>query len=229
MVSRALMAVWTFLDACLLAAGGVAVAFAMIWRKPDIMMNMVISDGNLTSGLILGIVLLITFAFSVGAIVQRNHVTIGLVILNYLLIIDALGVLIIGTFVWIYTLRERDNFHDVYSKVPQSTRVFIQDKFSCCGYFNGSDLVEPSNFCNPTQISFINALDPSDVNNSKMFCVTPITAFADVTLNDIFTTIYGFMAIAICLLLATLCVINMRKEDERFKRIDAKRGGRGFV
>ena len=64
---------------------------------------------------------------------------------------------------------------------------------------------------------------------------------------------FGFMAIAIALFLASVCVINMvskinftitrrftdydttffarsqRMEEERFKRIDAKRGGRGFV
>ncbi|ESK87532.1 tetraspanin pls1 family [Moniliophthora roreri MCA 2997] len=229
MVSRALMGVWAFLDFCLLGSGIIAVAFSVLWRKPDTLMNMVLSNGNLTSGMALGIALLITFLFSVGAIVQRNHVTIGLVILNYLLILDGLAIIIIGTFVWVATLRERDDFHIVYSRVPTSARVFIQEKFSCCGYFNGSDLNEPSTFCNPTQTSFINALDPNDVNNSKFFCVTPVTNFADVTLNNIFTTIYGFMAVVLCLLLATLCVINMRKEEERFKRIDAKRGGKGFV
>ncbi|KAF9257800.1 tetraspanin [Marasmius fiardii PR-910] len=229
MVSKGLMAVWTFLDVCLLAAGAVSIALSFVWRKQDILMNMVLSKADLNAGLALGILLLITFFFSVGAIVQRNHVTIGLVILNYLLIFCAIGIVIIGTFVWVFTLRERDNFHKIYSEVPSTTRAFIQDKFSCCGYFNGSDLVEASTFCNPTQISFISALDPSDVNNSKFFCVTPVTKFADVTLNNIFTTVYGFMAIVLGLLLASLCVINMRKEEERFKRIDAKRGGRGFV
>jgi hypothetical protein len=223
------MAVWTFLDACLLVAGAISIAFSFVWRKPDLLMNMVLSNADLTAGLALGILLTLTFLFSVGAIVQRNHVTIGLVILNYLLILCAIGIIIIGTFVWVYTLRERDNFHEVYTQIPASTRVFIQDKFSCCGYFSGSDLVEPSNFCNPTQISFISSLDPSDVNNSQFYCVTPVTKFADMTLNNIFTTVYGFIAIVLGLLLASLCVINMRKEEERFKRIDAKRGGRGFV
>jgi len=37
------------------------------------------------------------------------------------------------------------------------------------------------------------------------------------------------MAIVIGLGMATWCVINKRLEEERFKRIDAKRGGRGFV
>ena len=65
------------------------------------------------------------------------------------------------------------------------------------------------------------------------FCVTPITTFADTTLNDIFTwvrkrnrynkkltlwsrTIYGFMAIVLCLLLATLCVIKKAGNPLKF-------------
>jgi hypothetical protein len=81
-----------------------------------------------TAGLVLGIALLITFAISIGAIVQRNYITIGLVILNWTLIIDALGIVIIGTFVWFMTLRERDNFHHVYALQTPQTRIAIQDK-----------------------------------------------------------------------------------------------------
>jgi hypothetical protein len=37
------------------------------------------------------------------------------------------------------------------------------------------------------------------------------------------------MAIVLSLFLASMCVIKRRQEEERFKRIDSKRGGRGFV
>jgi hypothetical protein len=64
---------------------------------------------------------------------------------------------------------------------------------------------------------------------------------------DLVPQVYGYMAVILCLLLASLCVIkkvtsipfkcqsqqlnfnSQRQEDERFKKIDAKRGGRGFV
>lgn len=62
----------------------------------------------------------------------------------------------------------------------------------------------------------------------------------------ILSQVYGYMAIVLCLLLVSLCVIKkvtssyldcysaihfdlQRQEDERFKKIDAKRGGGGFV
>jgi len=224
MVSRVLIGVWVALDILLLAAGAVALALSIVWRTPNILMNMVLSSTDLTAGTVLGVALIVTFVISVGAIIQRNHVTIGLVILNYALLMDAIGILIIGTFVWFFTLQERANFHKLWLNATPVTRLTLQDKFKCCGYFNGTDLAEIGGFCESQD--FINGLSPNVATN---FCVTPVTGFADFTLNNIFTTVYGFMAIVLCLLLASLCVIKKRREDERFKKIDAKRGGRGFV
>jgi len=178
----------------------------------------------------LGISLLITFVFSIGAIVQANHVTIGLVILNYMLLVDSIIVLVIGTFVWFPTLTERAVFHKVWAGLSRDDRITLQDKFSCCGYFNASDIAEVGGtFCTQTQVDFLNALDLANDDNAHFFCVKPVTAFADVTLENVFSAIYGMMVPVLCLLLASISVIYKRKEDERFKKIDAKRGGRGFV
>jgi len=189
------------------------------------MVNMTFSPSDLDAGLIMGIAFLLTSAFSVGAIIQRNHVTIGLVILNWILIADAMIVLVVGTFVWFYTLRERSEFHTLYAKMQPSQRITIQDKFSCCGYFNASDLIEiGGSFCQNS--TFANSLNTTVASN---FCVSPITKEADSSLNEVFSTTYGFMAGIIGLFLSSLCVIKVRQEFERFRRIDAKRGGRGFV
>jgi len=224
MPSKQLMGTWVFFDIMLLAAGVVTVALSIVWGQPNIMLNMVFSKADLTGGMVLGIAYIITFVLSVGAIVQRNHVTGGLVALNWMLILDALATLIIGTIVWFFTLQERANFHHRWSLESPANRIVIQDKLKCCGYFNSSDLVEiGGSFCaNQTFVTTTN-------NATGNFCVGPITSFADTLLNDMFTMIYGFMAIVLGLFLASLCVIKMRQEEERFKKIDAKRGGRGFV
>lgn len=78
--------------------------------------------------MVVAIVLLATWALSIGAIVQPNHVTMGLVALNWMLIIDALVTLVAGTFIWMYTLQERANFHEVFSKQTPAIRIAIQDK-----------------------------------------------------------------------------------------------------
>lgn len=79
------------------------------------------------AGTVLGIALLITFAISIGAIVQRNHITFGLVILNWVLILDAIAVVIVGTYIWFFTLQERNNYFARYQSVPAETRVQLQD------------------------------------------------------------------------------------------------------
>ena len=71
--------------------------------------------------------MLVTFVISIGAIIQRNHVTIGLVILNHILVADAFVVGIVGSFIWFYTLRERNNFHLVWADATPATRIFLQD------------------------------------------------------------------------------------------------------
>jgi hypothetical protein len=223
MVSKKLIGAWAIIDLCLLACGAVVLAFSIIWRAPNVVMNMAFSNADLTAGTILGIALLATFAVSVFAIIQANHVTIGLIILNWMLVVDALGIVIIGTFVWFFTLTERENFHKVFAALSSAQRIEIQDHFKCCGYYGVNDLVEiGGSFCK--DMSVVQGLD-----KDTGFCVTHITNWADMSLNNVFTTIYGFMAVAIALFLATMCVIKKRQEDERFKKIDAKRGGRGFV
>jgi len=220
------MGVWAFLDFALLVAGAITITFSVLWRKPDLLMNMVFSPNDLTVGLGLGAVLIATFLISIGAIVQPNHVTVGIVILNCALVVDAIGVLVVGSFLWFFSLKERANFRVIYAAMSTTQQIAVQDKLSCCGYFNQTDLVQiGGKFC--ANQTFVDTLAPA--NMSAHWCVTPVTAFADYALNNTFTTIYGFMAIVLGLFLCSLCVIKVREEDERFKKIDAKRGGRGFV
>jgi len=213
------MGIWAFLDACLLAAGILAVTFSLIWRMPDLVRDITISHGDLNAGLVLGITYLVTFIFSVAAVLQPNHVVRGLAILNVLLIAVGAMTVAIGSFVWFFTLRERANFYTIWQAVTPNTRVSLQNTFSCCGYFNNTDFViTDSGFCADTA-NFVNSTA----------CVGPLTSAADYTLNNIFTSIYGFVSIIVLLFLMTACVINKRNEQERFRRIDEKRGGKGFV
>ncbi len=76
----------------------------------------------------MGVAFLLTSFLSVGAIIQRNHVMTGLVILNWVLIADAVMVLVVGTVIWFYTLRERAEFHTVYANLQSSQRITIQDQ-----------------------------------------------------------------------------------------------------
>ncbi|KAK7023887.1 25S rRNA adenine-N(1) methyltransferase [Favolaschia claudopus] len=223
MVSKGLMASWAFIDFLLLGAAGMSIALSIVWRAPDILMNMAISNEFLTAGLVLGIFLAFTFLVSLGAVVQPNHVVRGFVILNWLLLVDAIVVTVVGTMIWFFSLRQRNEFQLKWTALSANDRLTIQNDHSCCGYLSGAD-AEIGGFCGNT--TFVQGLA---ANVSTNFCVSPITAFTDYTLENTFTTIYGFMAVVLSLLVCSLCVIKKRQEEERFKKIDAKRGGRGFV
>ncbi|KAF7359393.1 hypothetical protein MSAN_01281900 [Mycena sanguinolenta] len=241
MVSKGLMASWAFIDFLLLGASGMSIALSIIWRAPSILMNMAISSEFLTAGMVLGIMLGVTFFVSLGAVVQRNHVTIGFVILNWFLIVDAIAVVVVGSMIWFFSLRQREEFQKKWTALPSQDRITLQDEFHCCGYFTAADAEIGGTFCQNS--TFADSLSPNVTTN---FCVTKITLFTDYTLENTFTTvrqpIYGYMAIVLSLLICSLCVIkkacivpnlivffSQRQEEERFKRIDAKRGGRGFV
>jgi hypothetical protein len=216
MASKKLLAAYGFFSFLLLAAGVLTIAFDAVWRGPNLMRNLIISTMDLNVGLVIGIMYIFTVAVSVGAIIQPTHVTRGLIILNWSLLVDAIVTVLAGTIIWFFTLRERNNFHTAFSHQSQANTQKIQDLLQCCGYFNNTDLTVSAGFCQSPAAT----VQP---------CVGPITNQADFTLNNIFSSIYGFMAIIISLFLASMCVIKVRMEEERFRKIDEKRGGRGFV
>ena len=56
MVSRKLLAVWTFFDLCLLSAGVLTVAMSIVWRAPNLLTNMVFTSAHLSGNLLLAFV-----------------------------------------------------------------------------------------------------------------------------------------------------------------------------
>ncbi|KAL6309060.1 hypothetical protein BKA93DRAFT_814971 [Sparassis latifolia] len=215
------MAVWGVFDFCLLGSGVLMLALSIVWREPNLMINIALSTMHLNAALILAILFIVTFVISIGAMVQKNPGILGFVVLNWALIVDAIATLVVGTIIWFYSLQERNNYYAVWKMQTNTTRVAVQNEFSCCGYFLPNDTAAIGGFC--VSDTFVNSLPTTSA------CVSHITAFADDMLQPIFTYIYFFMGIVLCLLLASLCVIKTRTEVERFRKIDAKRGGGGFV
>lgn len=55
-------------------------------------------------------------------------------------------------------------------------------------------------------------------------CVSPISSFANVFLDTIFTALFGMVGIDFVFVMATACLLKERKEMERFRHIDEKHG-----
>lgn len=215
MLSKRLILAWAFFTLCLMAAGIVTLVLSIVWRQPNLLRNLTFSNFDLTAGTVLGIILLGTSVLSIILIILRGKRP--LVLLNWLLLLDGIAILVIATFIWIFTLHERNNYHAVFGRQSNATKIMIQDTLKCCGYFNATDEVAFGGAFCPDQATAI------AVNS---LCVTPIVQFADKRLNNVFSTIYGFMAIVIGLFLSSMCIIKKRQESERFEKIDTKRASR---
>ncbi|KAF8303079.1 tetraspanin Pls1 family [Clavulina sp. PMI_390] len=217
MPSRSLNYIWAGLDFALLAAGIISIVFSVMWRNSTVLMNFILFDLNLTMGTILGVMFLLTFVISLFAITQRKPLTMGLKVLNWALVADSFAVLVIGSIIWFYSLKEPTNYQKVWIAQPENIQTQLQDMFSCCGYFNASNIALGGSFCGTNNATA----------SAQIGCETAVVHAADYAINNIFTTIYGFMAITLSLILASLCQINLRVEEDRFRRIDEKRGGQG--
>lgn len=211
--------VWAGLDFALLAAGAILIAFSIVWRAPDLLRDLIVNPMFLDAGMALGILFEISFLVSLFAITQRKPLVSGFKALNWTLIANSVAIIVVGSIVWFRTLTPINSNHQIWLAQTPAVQQQIQDKLHCCGYMFGNDTASIGGaFC----------VDETFANN-QTGCVSPLASFSDYTLNNTFTTIYGFMAITLSLFLASLCQINKRLEDDRFRRIDEKRGHRGFV
>ena len=129
--------------------------------------------------MVLGILYAVTFIISVGAIVQRNHVTIGLVMLNWLLILDTAFTVLFASVLWFRTLDEQVNFEKVWIAAPAQARLALQDQFKCCGYRNGTNVEIGGTVCSTFEVA-----------NASTGCMDPFTGEADNLLNQAFTCVY---------------------------------------
>ncbi|KAG8777416.1 phospholipid scramblase 1 [Ceratobasidium sp. 428] len=135
MPPKTLIGVWAGIDLALLLAGGICIAFSIIWRAPDLLRELVINTMDLNAGLGLGIMFAITFVVSIAAILTPKGTTGGLKALNWVLIADSVATIVIGSIVWFYTLQERKNFSEVWGQQSQDTLGRIQEQVRMITFF----------------------------------------------------------------------------------------------
>ena len=157
------------------------------------------------------IIMFLTFVLSVPALfMQRNRVWLKVHVAG--VIVAALMTLSIGLAIWYSTLEVHKNLTPVWMNQSSNVQSMLQQKFQCCGFTNPALFVKDST-C--TSAATAARLGP---------CVTPFGVFANQFLDIVFTTFFGFVAVDMMLLLSALCLIKDRKEKERYRLIDEKRG-----
>ncbi|GAA5858046.1 hypothetical protein JCM8547_006677 [Rhodosporidiobolus lusitaniae] len=225
----------------LFSSGVVLVVVSQVWRAETqegkqmgggTLRAMVLRGIDLTATTILGTTLMSILVPGLLGYVQgyrpgslQRREAKGLILFSWSLVAVMVATLAVASTEWFFTLREVDDFRRMWEAADGGTQMFLQDKHNCCGFFNASSaglLTQPSGFCAPFATPGGNA-------TSVQGCETPMLAFGDWFLNNVFTTIYGFTSIQFALFLTTLCLITSRRDDERVRLAWEKNGGRGFV
>jgi len=170
MLSKKLIGAWAFFDFCLMAAGVLSLTLSILWRRPNLLLNLTFSNLDLTctyytcldaghsllkaafpAGTVLGIVLLATFVLSLLVVMQRG--TSGLKILNWALLSNGIIILLIGTYIWIFTLHERNNYHAIFGGENNDTKILIQDTVR--RYFGLRFLIILTSLCSIAEVLWL--------------------------------------------------------------------------
>ncbi|POS72839.1 tetraspanin [Diaporthe helianthi] len=172
--------------------------------------NLLYQEFPLTAGIVNGVLVFITFAFTLPAIAMPTRGWLKLS--GYMLVVNAVFSVILGLYLWILTLRTRETLSPLWNAQPPKVQGLMQTTFACCGYFNSTS---PAFVTDPTC--------PSPAAASLMRgCAGPLSSFANVFIDNIFTAVFGMAGIDGVLILATACLLKDRKERERFRYIDSK-------
>ncbi|TLD22178.1 hypothetical protein PspLS_07882 [Pyricularia sp. CBS 133598] len=174
--------------------------------------NLLYQKFPLTAGIVNAIFIFITFLLTIPALSTPARG--WLKMSGYLVVVNALFSLVIGLFLWIMTLKTRDDLFPIWVQQTPQVQSLMEVSFKCCGYYNS------------TAPAFVtNQVCPSPAASALMRgCATPITSFANVFIDNIFTGVFGMCGIDGLLVIATACLLKDRKEQERFRHIDQKAG-----
>ncbi|KZS90874.1 hypothetical protein SISNIDRAFT_487892 [Sistotremastrum niveocremeum HHB9708] len=170
--------------------------------------------------LVLGVIVAATSLLSVPPLLQTSNSQSYLLLLNLWHVVELLILIIGGSIIWWGTLRERNEFWSVWQANGDFVRGIVQERFSCCGYWNNTDLsqVVPLGIC---ELAASTISVPS-TENMPPPCVNAFQAYGDSYLNGWSTAVYAFAAILCGQFMVTACMIADRKLLERFRKIDLK-------
>ncbi|KAK0615785.1 hypothetical protein B0T17DRAFT_355164 [Bombardia bombarda] len=175
--------------------------------------NLLYQRFPLTAGIANAVLVFITFLFTIPGLATpaRIWLKLGAVMAT----VCSLVSLVLGLYMWILTLKTKEEFAPLFMAQTNTVQELMQTAFNCCGYLNSSS---------PAFIT--DATCPSPAAAALMRgCATPITSFANIFVDDIFTAVFGMVGIDVVLIMATACLLKERKERERFRHIDEKAGG----
>lgn len=184
------LATYIAVDAVFVATGAIMLAFCLVVQ--NVMFETPIQGDQaardllyqrfpLTAGIVNSVFIFVTFLATIPGVIMptRGWLKLGV----YMTTVSALFSMIIGLYLWILTLKTKEDFFQLWITQSDAARDLMQTQFECCGYFNS------------TSPAFItDATCPSPAAAALMKgCAAPITSFANIFIDDIFTAVFGMV------------------------------------
>ncbi|KIV91445.1 hypothetical protein PV10_05984 [Exophiala mesophila] len=177
--------------------------------------HLLLDNTPLTATIVNAIFMYITFAVSLPALFIKTNRT-YLVAHCWGIVFSATFTLVIGLTIWFSTLETHKNLKPMWEAQSAETISMLQARFKCCGYDNPALFVRDDTCTTAATAARLGG------------CMIPFASFANRFLDIVFTSFFGFVAVDFLTLLAACCLIKDRKERQRYRLIDEKRGFGGI-
>ncbi|RGP59264.1 pls1 tetraspanin [Fusarium longipes] len=176
--------------------------------------NLLYQRFPLTAGIVNAIFILVTFAVTLPGLVMPTRSF--LKVSGYMVTVCSIFTMCVAVFLWVMTLRMKEQFFDIYIDQEPEVQSLIQNSFQCCGYHNSTSpaFVMDSTCTSPASSALLRG------------CATSISSFANLHIDGIFTVLFGLVGIDAIFVLCIACLLKDRKERERYRHIDEKSGYR---
>ncbi|KZL63944.1 tetraspanin [Colletotrichum incanum] len=224
MANKILMA-FVAADIIFLVTGALLLGFALINQNlikeaptegTEAVMRLLTAQFPLTAGIANAVFIFVTFISTIPGMITPTRG--WLKISGYMTTFCGLFSLVLGVYLWVLTLTTKNDFGKTWNAQDPAIQELMQTAFQCCGYFNSTS---------PAFITDAQCPSPAAAALQRG-CATPITSFANVFVDNIFTAVFGMVGVDALLVVCTAMLLKDRKERERYRHIDEKAGYRGF-
>jgi len=219
-VDKRLSLTYALTNILFIASGAVTVAISIIWKADaindptvgPIEQHIIFLMTPTMFGLAAGIITLVAGLSSLPPLVMPSSRG-WLHIHSWLCVFASLSLLVLGLKIWTLTLDEKNNISAAYASASTATIEALQERYNCCGFFNSTapDFVISPNAC-PNEV----------IASARQGCVIPLQPYADLFLDRLFTTLFGFVGIGTCAILAGAMLLKARSTEARYVRIAEK-------
>lgn len=215
-ISRSILSSFALLEISYLLTGVFILVLGTMWDMTlgANLHSIVITKNFIIGAFVIGGLIILSFLVSMVGFISPLKRKNWLIAHSFLIVATALALLTLGAIVWFDTLEERKHFTEEWAEWPTAMKSTFEDQLNCCGWTDPTDGAVPSKICNPNNANM----------SSIQGCSSLIIDSADVTSRKVFTTLFGFIAIDVFVLLATIILIQARNVEERYQKIDEKHG-----